>query len=1073
MLTNLKTKNFILLLLYLAFAIPLSATSITWTGAAGDNDWTTAGNWDGGVAPTGTDEFAVFPINATVTMPVAGVTLGGIILTNSSSVELSAGGAATVTIGAGEAGLPKGVSYNLSGGQLVFGNNVTFTCDGNSSLRFLGQDGNKMFLGPASSQGADVPLDFRYQKVNPRTNLTTFQFEDSVSDLVGPMTVRPNVQIVYTGTCGPHNDITLQKNSIMLVPAGGNVGHDGEIIVSKRAQIIANGTFGISALEGPASLTNNGTINLITGDTDAANIIEDFNNRSVLNIGTFGNATTEFTTVNADEILNSGTINSYGTSSGANTFTDAFSNSGTFNAYGGSVNTFGAAVTNSRTMNFYGDYGLGTTNEFQDAVTNSRTMNFYGVADTNGAGTSTNTITPAGSVTNSGKKARLNFYNNAVTTFAGNLTNEARGIVSFLENTTNTFDATSTITNSSTINFYGNSDNTLNGTESIVNSGTINFYGQSTTACAHILDGAGTINVFENAELTVTGAANTATGQIRVYNDGVLTLGAAATFTGDGHTINVGGVGKKKTRRRTAGGTVANVSGTTTSVQNLSVAQGGTVSIATNSTLNVAGNYSQTSGTFTSVLGSADTGTQVGLLAVAGDITLGGACALTTGATVTPGDFVIMTYAGELTGEFSSVTVDVGNVTNTTYDGGNVTVTYAAALAALNMPAPVNDLNRNDRSFARFLFRSAPKLENHRDAKQAVNQLARQTPKQFRQNIKRLKPVIGAVSLKRGFEYKNQFRGFVNSQFLAQKSQYQSAIKDRKVQQNQGFSLNDLIAFQRPQSFFFTNSTQEKDVVKGFQGQYESRVDGADLGHQKVYRDQLILENVLSCSKHELISKNKMGDTSWTSVSYAPSVGILTENAYAKVMVLGGASFYDQIREVSFAEIHRKATSDYHSLDALVQLSSGYQHEVGGVLFEGDANAAVQNVYTSGYSERGAQGLNLVVANHNSLELISDLTLRASKRFEVGYTAMTPQVYLGYSAQQKVGDQAVKARFAFTDQSDFFETSKAEQLNQKVTLGSKFSIQRSKHFEVTANVELNMLKPVEDVSAKAQMNWIF
>jgi len=77
------------------------ATNI-WTGAAGDNNWNTAGNWSLGVVPAAGEDIQIGPgVTATI-QNGATASLDGNIDNQGTIARGSAGGAgATLTIGGG------------------------------------------------------------------------------------------------------------------------------------------------------------------------------------------------------------------------------------------------------------------------------------------------------------------------------------------------------------------------------------------------------------------------------------------------------------------------------------------------------------------------------------------------------------------------------------------------------------------------------------------------------------------------------------------------------------------------------------------------------------------------------------------------------------------------------------------------------------------------------------------------------------------------------------------------------------------------------------------------------------
>ncbi len=100
--------------------LTVTTSSDTWTGAAGDNKWFTAGNWDNGVP--GPDSVVIFNADANVDL-TADPTIGSLDVTNGATVTLTLDPADPLLTVSGPADIDGGL--NVLGGDVTFAGAVT------------------------------------------------------------------------------------------------------------------------------------------------------------------------------------------------------------------------------------------------------------------------------------------------------------------------------------------------------------------------------------------------------------------------------------------------------------------------------------------------------------------------------------------------------------------------------------------------------------------------------------------------------------------------------------------------------------------------------------------------------------------------------------------------------------------------------------------------------------------------------------------------------------------------------------------------------------------------------------
>ncbi len=122
------------------------------------------------------------------------------------------------------------------------------------------------------------------------------------------------------------------------------------------------------------------------------------------------------------------------------------------------------------------------------------------------------------------------------------------------------------------------------------------------------------------------------------------------------------------------------------------------------------------------------------------------------------------------------------------------------------------------------------------------------------------------------------------------------------------------------------------------------------------------------------------------------------ESFYLGAAFLAGANFYDTSRHIEFVSINRHATANYQALDILAQISTAYLFGSPQAFFYPYANVDYLYLQTEGFTENGAQGLNLTVQERSDGTLRTEMGLGFQVQDRNGAETMciSPQVSLGW-----------------------------------------------------------------------------
>ena len=322
-----KQRVFQKILFLLLSAVPLASTAsaqttITWTGAASDSKWGTAGNWSPANVPNLANEVALFNTGTSFTissMP-ATLALGRIRVENNTRVTLSATSAITV----GANAYTGSEVFVETGSRLQFGDNISLTIAGVSGNVFEVENGAVFIAGsttslsaagtgitflingefwcnapagfsggtgtnirstssPTVSLGSSSTVQYNYltgdQTITPRTDYANILLSNSFS---GNKIATGNIGIVGGGsfTLSAGQTFVFGANQISFSGTGGSVTINGEFQTSRSQGFTGSTTTAISNANSPtvtlgtsSRITYNATgVQTISSRSDYANV---------------------------------------------------------------------------------------------------------------------------------------------------------------------------------------------------------------------------------------------------------------------------------------------------------------------------------------------------------------------------------------------------------------------------------------------------------------------------------------------------------------------------------------------------------------------------------------------------------------------------------------------------------------------------------------------------------------------------------------------------------------------------------------------------------------------------------
>jgi RHS repeat-associated protein len=324
----------------------LHLSAVSWTGSAGDNLWTTAGNWSGNAVPGAADDVTI-TLAGSPTIQITTGTQSVNSLVTSDPLKIMGGVLAVQTT------LSTSATLTLAGGTL---RNGTISATGSGALAVTGAstlDGVTLATDVAVTSSTLTVLD-GLTLSNANLSISGGSGFNSQVIFSGNQTLGGTGQVLFGGT---QNTDTLFVQSVSNLQATLTVGANITIHGGGPGNAVIQG----SANNGKEFLLNQGTIN---ADLSGKPIVVGTSLGGVTNAGTIeatggGNMTVSNLLGNANTVLVSGTgsilslsgtnwVNNQSTTTATGatlTFGGSWTNTGTVNVTGGTWNLGGAFTT--------------------------------------------------------------------------------------------------------------------------------------------------------------------------------------------------------------------------------------------------------------------------------------------------------------------------------------------------------------------------------------------------------------------------------------------------------------------------------------------------------------------------------------------------------------------------------------------------------------------------------------------------------------------------------------------------------------------------------------------------------
>jgi uncharacterized protein with beta-barrel porin domain len=210
----------------------------------------------------------------------------------------------------------------------------------------------------------------------------------------------------------------------------------------------------------------------------------------------------------------------------------------------------------------------------------------------------------------------------------------------------------------------------------------------------------------------------------------------------------------------------------------------------------------------------------------------------------------------------------------------------------------------------------------------------------------------------------------------------------------------------------------DQDSNDGFTGyDYDMRV-GA-LGFDHALADGLIVGLSAGLSRADIDLDLQQGEGRIENFSGAVYGSYFTKRLYVDGAFAYGRNRYDNQRLVTIGSIQRSVSSDHEGDLFSAYLGGGYVFDVSRWLIGPFGTICYSYLKEDGFTETGADSLNLVMDKRNTDALVSELGLRVFRVLDVNNGILIPELSAAWSYDFDIDDRVIRASLAGASGTSF------------------------------------------------------
>lgn len=243
---------------------------------------------------------------------------------------------------------------------------------------------------------------------------------------------------------------------------------------------------------------------------------------------------------------------------------------------------------------------------------------------------------------------------------------------------------------------------------------------------------------------------------------------------------------------------------------------------------------------------------------------------------------------------------------------------------------------------------------------------------------------------------------------------------------------------------------QKRQGVDGYRANTWGIATGAD---KQFFGDRLIVGLAYSYAGSDI---NSTGDRDGSGTDVKSHQGTLygsydSDLWYVEGMANGAFNQYDSARAVSVGTINRTATGDYDGWQAGLKVAGGYKVSTGNILFTPILSLQYSHLALDGYTETGANSLNLTVDDQNFDLLRSGLGAKVAYSIRTGVGTVIPELRAAWLYDIVTDNQEVTSTYSGGGGS--FTTDGADPARHGASIGASISLQSSSNITLSADYD--------------------
>lgn len=200
-------------------------------------------------------------------------------------------------------------------------------------------------------------------------------------------------------------------------------------------------------------------------------------------------------------------------------------------------------------------------------------------------------------------------------------------------------------------------------------------------------------------------------------------------------------------------------------------------------------------------------------------------------------------------------------------------------------------------------------------------------------------------------------------------------------------------------------------ALPGYAG-YDYTLYGSAIGYDYTFPGNLLIGGSFGMSRAEVDFGSSQGEGSVNSVTGALYGSYYAGNAYIEGTFSYGKQRYHNSRFISVGSLLREASGKHDADSFTTYLGAGYNFTASWLTISPFTSLRHIHLAEEGFTEIGADSLNLAVESRKTDSLISELGIRLAHAFALGKGSLIPEVSAALNYDFDIDDQVVTASFA-------------------------------------------------------------